>query len=105
MNIEHKFKELHELLLCAYDEDYEESLDRALKELDELKKEIVKKLTIPDVSHISYSSEFLKWRNRFFEYKPKTYEYRTKDGKKEYTITQLHKYYEKAMLESPFNCG
>lgn len=50
MNIEHKFKELHELLLCAYDEDYEESLDKALKELDVLKKEVVKKLTIPVVS-------------------------------------------------------
>lgn len=41
MNIEQEFKELHELLLCAYDEDYEESLDKALSKLDNLKKQLL----------------------------------------------------------------
>lgn len=40
MNIEQEFKELHELLLACYDEDYEESLDKALGKLDSLKKAI-----------------------------------------------------------------
>ena len=34
------FKELHELLLSAYDEDYEECLDKALSKLEKIRKEI-----------------------------------------------------------------
>ena len=40
MNIEQEFKEIHELLLSSYDEDYEESLDKALGKLDSLKKQL-----------------------------------------------------------------
>jgi hypothetical protein len=41
MNIEQEFKELHELLLVCYDEDYEEALDKALSKLDNLKKQLL----------------------------------------------------------------
>ena len=43
MDIEKEFKELHELLLACYDEDYEDNLDKALVKLDKIKKEVVGK--------------------------------------------------------------
>ena len=41
MNIEQEFKEIHELLLSSYGEDYEESLDKALSKLDRLKNQLL----------------------------------------------------------------
>jgi len=41
MDIENEFKELHELLLACYDEDYEESLDKALSKLDKIKRDVI----------------------------------------------------------------
>ncbi len=43
MDIEQEFKELHELLLLAYDEDYEEYLDKALIKLEKIRKEVIGK--------------------------------------------------------------
>ena len=38
MDIEKEFADLHELLLACYDEDYEDSLNKALAKLDKIKK-------------------------------------------------------------------
>lgn len=52
-----------------------------------------------------YSQRFIDWKTKYFLYRPKTYEYKSKNSKERYTLTDLHKRYERAMLESPFNCG
>ena len=49
-----------------------------------------------------YTQNFIDYVEKFFKYKPKVYEWVSKDGKREYTHKQLCKSYEKAMLESPF---
>lgn len=52
-----------------------------------------------------YNQRFIDWKTKYFLYKPKTYEYKYKNSKERYTLTELHERYERAMLESPFNCG
>lgn len=49
-----------------------------------------------------YTKHFLDYVEKFFKYRPNTYEYVSKDGKREYNIKALFKYYERAMNESPF---
>lgn len=41
MDIEQEFADLHELLLQAFDEDYEDCLNKALAKLDKIKKEVI----------------------------------------------------------------
>lgn len=73
--------------------------------------EIVKNLIIPIVSQRSellkgdYRQTFIDWKNKYFAYKPKTYDYKSKNSKERHTLADLHRRYERAMLESPFNCG
>lgn len=47
-----------------------------------------------------YTPEFEDWRNRFFEYKPKTFEYVSKQKKEYFTLKDLVRKYEKAMITS-----
>jgi hypothetical protein len=48
-----------------------------------------------------YTQNFQDYVDKFFKYRPKVYEWVSKDGKREFTHKQLCKYYEKAMNESP----
>lgn len=50
----------------------------------------------------NYRQCFLDWKSKYFTYVPKTYDYKTKSSKEIYTLNDLHKSYEKAMLKSPF---
>jgi hypothetical protein len=52
-----------------------------------------------------YRQHFIDWKNKYFEYKPKTYEYKSKAHDKRYTLPGLHRFYKRAMNQSPFNCG
>jgi tRNA uridine 5-carbamoylmethylation protein Kti12 len=52
-----------------------------------------------------YRQTFIDWKIKFFTYKPKTYEYISNNSKERYTLADLHNRYQKAMLESPFNCS
>jgi hypothetical protein len=45
-----------------------------------------------------HTPEFEEWLNKFFDYKPKTYEYQGKSNYKHFTIKELVAKYEKAML-------
>jgi hypothetical protein len=77
---------------------------RLLLDDDNTSNEVVKKFNISSVLKPlkeKYTQNFLDYKERFFKYRPKTYEYVSKDGKREYTIKGLCKYYEKAMNESP----
>jgi hypothetical protein len=49
-----------------------------------------------------YTQAFIDYVEKYFKYKPKVYEWVSKDGKREFTHNQLCNYYEKAMIESPF---
>jgi len=49
-----------------------------------------------------YTQAFNDYVDRFFKYRPKVYQWVSKDGKREFTHKQLCKYYTKAMNESPF---
>ena len=59
----------------------------------------------PVLTTVIYKQSFIDRFNKYFEYKPKTYEYVGKNSKREYTLDDLHKEYEKAMGETPFNRG
>lgn len=50
----------------------------------------------------NYRQCFIDWKNKYFTYAPKTYDYKAKNSKGIYTLNDLHKSYEKAMLKSPF---
>ena len=50
-----------------------------------------------------YTPEFEEWLNRFFDYKPKTYEYQSKNNKHHFMIKDLVRKYEKAMITSALN--
>ena len=49
-----------------------------------------------------YTQAFNNYVDKFFKYRPKVYQWVSKDGKREFTHKQLCKYYTKAMNESPF---
>jgi len=50
----------------------------------------------------NYKPKYIEWRDKYFKPCNKVYNYQT-IGKDEYLTTeQLHKRYEKAMLETPF---
>jgi hypothetical protein len=51
-----------------------------------------------------YTEHFLEWRNRFFEVDIEIREWKTKNKGTRYTTDELHKRYETAMLQSPFDC-
>ncbi len=59
----------------------------------------------PLLTPVIYKQSFIDRFNKYFEYKPKTYEYIGKNSKRRYTLDDLHKEYEKAMGETPFNRG
>ena len=86
------------------------TLDDIKVQINLLKDYETEQLAIPRVSQQSellkgdYRDSFIDWKNKYFEYKPKTYEYKSKHSKERYTLTDLHRRYERAMLESPFNC-
>jgi len=48
-----------------------------------------------------YTQAFNDYVDRFFKYRPKVYDWVSKDGKREFTHTELCKFYTKAMNESP----
>lgn len=48
-----------------------------------------------------YTQDFQDYVEKFFKYRPKVYDWVSKDGKREFTHKQLCKYYEKAMNAKP----
>ena len=52
------------------------------------------------VDESRYTPHFIAWRNKYFERKVKVLEYRA--GMNHYSLSELHKNYEKSMLQSPF---
>ena len=50
-----------------------------------------------------YTNHFLDWKSRFFEYNPMVIEYEKRGTSERYTIKNLEKKYEIAMLQTPFN--
>ena len=78
------------------------------KYIDWLEKIVNKNNLLPVIKSRSkvdkngYRQSFLDWKNKYFIYKPKTYEYRSINNKDEYTLSGLHKMYKRAMQESPF---
>jgi hypothetical protein len=48
-----------------------------------------------------YTQAFNDYVEKFFKYRPKVYDWVSKDGKREFTHKGLCKMYEKAMNESP----
>ena len=51
-----------------------------------------------------YTAHFIEWRDRFFDEDMKILEYKSKSKGNRYTVEELEKMYNKAMLQSPFNC-
>jgi len=78
--------------------------------IEESVDKFIEKLNLPVVTQRSeqlkgdYRQHFLDWKNKYFTCKPTMYEYVNSSNEK-YTIKDLHKRYERAMLQSPFNCG
>jgi len=50
-----------------------------------------------------YTLKFIEWKNKYFIYEQKTYDYKSINKRDEYTLRDLHRMYRRAMLESPFN--
>ena len=70
------------------------------KEIEELKEELTMHTRKSDDN---YTDHFLEWRNRFFDFKIKVLEYKSKSKENYYySIDEIHKKYELAMKESPF---
>ena len=55
------------------------------------------------VGRSEYKQHYIEWRDRYFSKVDKVFEYKTKNKTEYFTTEELHKKYEKAMLESPFN--
>ena len=49
-----------------------------------------------------YTQGFIDWRDKYFEYKPLVYEYRTKQNGARHTIKMMLLRYERAYNKSPF---
>ena len=50
-----------------------------------------------------YTLKFIEWKNKYFIYEQKTYDFKSINKRDEYTLRDLHRMYRRAMLESPFN--
>jgi len=79
--------------------------DLGLAIINDLLKQVKNIAYEPVLTSVIYKQSFIDRFNKYFEYKPKTYEYVSKNSKREYTLDDLHKEYEKAMGETPFNRG
>lgn len=77
------------------------SQERVIEHM-ELFKDQELKAKIEAISDDNYSERFLQWRNKYFDLKPKIYHYKSKHNKTMHTLEDLHKDFERAMLESPF---
>jgi len=54
---------------------------------------------------VEYTDDFIKWRDRFFEYAPVVYEWKSLSKGTLYTTKGLEETFKKAMLESPIKTG
>lgn len=57
---------------------------------------------IQEPSDSNYTNDYLDWRNRYFVRETHIKQWKSLPTSTRYTTTELHKRYEKAMLESPF---
>ena len=60
------------------------------------------KQEVEAITDDNYIEDYIKWRNKYFDLKPKIYHYKSKYHKTMHTLENLHKDYERAMKESPF---
>ena len=91
---------------CGIDASYEgdnfADVSEAIATLDKLEKAINYTRCSTQLKGGKYTQAFIDYVDKYFKHRPKVYEWVSKDGKREYTHKQLCKYYEKAMIESPF---
>ena len=59
-------------------------------------------LHLNSVSPCFYTKEYINWQNKYFKPCKKIYDFQRINDGEYYTKGQLHRRYEKAMLESPF---
>lgn len=92
MNCRNKAVEENKRLQIIIDD-----LERRLKQESNTKASL-----LADVNHCLYKEDYTKWRNKYFIHYEKIYNYKSIHSGEYFTTEQLHKKYEKAMLESPF---
>ena len=103
--IQGKLNDIQTMLNGLYDGgDVTEAARSSLQyTLNEAQK-VVKNITYePVLAPVNYKQHYIEWRDKYFSKVDKVFEYKTKNKTEYFTTEQLHKKYEKAMLESPFN--